>query len=533
MDIGRHEKNVQELGSTLERGGSLSPELRGSYLNSLAWVAGLAAAVDRAEWFTRQRNGSAYDYFHLAILRAVEDEDAASKWLLDEVKARSRDPIFLHAGGVFLSDIGLNSESMKFVENAALSSNNLDDLINQFVFSSMFSEVLDQVDYLVRLKRLTKFHFNAAPQVQLHRLGRPRYVLGFVTAAFNQHALIHFLEPLLRNLDRKKFFVIVFCSERNEGAHYAHLQSLVDMVYDVRSMTHGGLLELVRRERVDVLIDLDHFTKGNRLWVFAQRAAPIQMTMYGMHTTTGLEAMDYRVTDARIDVAGCDAHYSETLLRTGRGHFASTLLAPVSRAVSAPFSSNGFLTFGSFNGWRKINRRVVGAWSELLLSFPDSRMKLVGIDSYFASVRLARWFSECGVAASRVEMHDRVGAALLHEHIRSVDLALDTWPYGGGVTTAMILELGTPVATISGDRAVSRMGESMLKDVDIGELCADSPETFSAVISTVIRKDPSLSSIRARVASRFPETLGNAKACADSVAELILEVIGRAKEARK
>lgn len=319
--------------------------------------------------------------------------------------------------------------------------------------------------------------------------------------------------------------LLVFSSEQKEGVYYSHLESMVDVLYDVRSMSNPALLELIRGERVDVLVDLDHHTRGNRLWVFAQRAAPIQVTLYGLQTTTGLSAMDFRITDSRIDPDGAEIAYSESLLRADRAHFTHSLLAPPVSPVPSPCIRNGYITFGSFNDWRKINRSVVRAWAQLLLLVPDSRLILAGFDHVLASARLQRWITEEGVAWSRIELYGRVSPAFLHKLVQRVDLALDSWPYGGGVTSAMVLELGVPLASISGQRAVSRMGASMLQDLGLSELVAESPACFADKIGAVVMREHAMCELRERVVERYRLSIGNATACAESVAELLLRAI--------
>lgn len=525
-----HRQKIERLEADYERTGKLNEGVILELLTSIVRVEGVEVAEARAERFVSHQPENPYHYYHLALLKAHRDEAVASEWFLDQIADKSKSPHWLYAAGLFLNDVGRYLEAMDYLERAAVQRVRISDLMNPFAFASLYAEDLDAQSYLVRLKKMTELQFGRAPVVSLHRPGKPRYVIGFVTASLSFHALIYFLEPLIKNLDRKKFMLLVFSSESKEGMFYAYLQSMVDVLYDVRNMNDSALLELIRSERVDVLVDLDHHTKNNRLWVFAQRAAPIQITMYGLHTTTAVAAMDYRVTDIRVDPPGADSDYSEILLRTRRSHFSHHLLVPGVSFTRAPVERNGFITFGSFNSWKKVNRRVVKAWANLLHQFSDSRLIVVGFDSTLAQARCSRWLKEARVDMSRVDFHERLGLRQLHETVQSVDIALDTWPYGGGVTTAMILELGVPVATILGSKAASRMGASMLADVQTPELIAHSPEAFAEVVAKVLIKPGELQRLRDRVIENYSQTIGNGASCAEAVAEVLLHAIAHARD---
>lgn len=240
---------------------------------------------------------------------------------------------------------------------------------------------------------------------------------------------------------------------------------------------------LIRLDGIDVLVDLSGHTVGNRLPVFARKPAPVQVTYLGYPNTTGLDAMDYRVTDALTDPPGWGEHiHSEELIRLEEGFLCYQPLqsCPDIRGHAASESGEG-VVFGSFNELLKVTADTVAAWCEILERVPGSRLTIKGttLGDEGTRKRVLDRFSERGVDAARVHLVGRTPT--LEEHLalyNDIDVALDTFPYNGTTTTCEALWMGVPVVTQFGRLHASRVGLSLLTQLGLDDLVTESAEAY-------------------------------------------------------
>lgn len=491
----------------------------------------LAGGYDEARMLAEQRHladrsqvNAAYEF---ARFLAFEDRDAGVAWYVDYVRNQARSPLAHYWLARLYSDLNEHSRAMSTIEDIASYAPRLPDLLNIFVFNSMYTEVLDPVENLSRLRRMVRQQFGLPLPPTGSVSKRPRYVIGFMCSSLNRHAISTFAEPILRCLDRKKFMVIVFSSNSRNDDHTEVLRRLPDFWYDVERLNDAQLLDLVRSERVDVLVDLDNHTQRNRLWVFAQRAAPIQVALYGFNTTTGLEAMDYRLTDWVVDPPGAEDSYSEKLLRTRCCHFAFADFLPMPLPSDPPTSLSGPPAFGSFNGRNKIGATQVQRWAEILANHPGSTLDVIGFDDGLAFRRLKRWLIEAGVSTDRVQVEGRIGPLDLWPRMQAVDLAIDSWPFGGAVTTALTLRLGVPLISALGPRAVSRASASAMNDLGLNDFVCEDPSALSSLASCALADRSALRRLRNEISARFADTVGRGERVANELGELLIRAIER------
>jgi len=209
--------------------------------------------------------------------------------------------------------------------------------------------------------------------------------------------------------------------------------------------------ELIRRDRIDILVELTGHTAGNRLDVMAHKPSPVQATWIGYPNTTGLPTIDYRFTDEIVDPSDTKQEYVENLIRFPGPFLCYTPPSDAPEVSVAPILTNGFVTFGSFNNLAKINDRVLAVWCAILKRVADSRMLLKCKPFACPSVRkkILERFEQEGVEAKRVDLIPLLPTT--NEHLQSysmVDISLDTYPYAGTTTTCEALYMGVPVVTL-------------------------------------------------------------------------------------
>ncbi len=311
-----------------------------------------------------------------------------------------------------------------------------------------------------------------------------RLRVGYLSPDLREHSCAYFLEPLLRAHRREEFELFAYAEVRRPDAVTARLRSLCDHWRSTTGLTDRELVEQIREDRIDVLVDLAGHSADNRLTALLARPAPVQVTWLGYPGTTGLSTLDYRLTDDHCDPAGeSDAFHSERLLRLDGGMHC--YLAPeAAMAVSpSPFAGAGHVTFGSFNQLAKMNADVVAAWARILGALEGSRLclKSSALSQRPVRQRVLDAFASHGVAADRLDL--LAWTATTRDHLQlydRVDVALDPFPYNGTTTTCEALWMGVPVITLAGDRHAARVGLSLLSRLGHPELIAGSVDDYAA-----------------------------------------------------
>lgn len=308
-----------------------------------------------------------------------------------------------------------------------------------------------------------------------------RLRIGFVSGDFRLHSVSYFLPGVLDNLDRRQFHLYAYSVSHYQDDVTARLKPLFNVWRDAASLDHMALFEQIRRDRIDILIDLSGHTNDNRLMVFARRPAPVQVSYLGYPNTSGLDTMDFRITDAIADPPGCDdEHYSEFLWRLDRCFLCYSPPDEAPEVSNRPAGAP--VVFGSFNSRAKYSEECLAAWSTLLKRVPNSRLvlkSLVGNADQGGRDELVERFVSHGVAPDRVEVLPRINNKSEHlDNYSRIDVALDTFPYNGTTTTCEALWMGVPVIALAGDRHAARVGSSILHAIGLPELVADSIDQY-------------------------------------------------------
>ncbi|HEY6837624.1 MAG TPA: hypothetical protein VI389_02660, partial [Geobacteraceae bacterium] len=276
---------------------------------------------------------------------------------------------------------------------------------------------------------------------------------------------------------------------------------------DVHGMGDAALADLIRADGIDILVDLAGHTSGNRLRMFTLKPAPVQVTWLGYPATTGLAAMDYRITDAVADPEGsADRLHTERLVRLSHGFLCYAPPQEAPPLSPPPCEENGFITFGSFNNPAKMGRETLNLWGDVLRDVPGSRLFLK--NKIFAEKKTCRFFldrlAEAGIQPQRVTFAPHTPS--LEGHLGcygSVDIALDTFPYNGTTTTCEALWMGVPLVTLSGDRHASRVGSSLLSRLGLEELVARTPEEFGVLTVGLASDRARLTALRSTLRGRM------------------------------
>ena len=319
--------------------------------------------------------------------------------------------------------------------------------------------------------------------------------VGYVSGDLRRHPVALFVEPILRCHDRAQIQPLCYDSGGERDDLNDHLRSLVPDWRDAAAWSDQQLFERILADRIDILVDLAGHTPRNRLLVFARRAAPVQVTAIGYVATTGLETMDYRLTDLVCDPPETqgDNHYSETLWRLGPGFNCYAPPRGLPDPGPAPCLGGTGVTFGSLNNLDKISDQVLDIWASILRALPSARliMKTKGLGEPAIRERLLARFAAGGIETGRLELLD--WSATLAEHFeiyRRIDIALDPFPYNGTTTTCESLIMGVPMIALRGDRHAARVSASILARLGLEGLSApDAPGYIGRALGLASRPD--------------------------------------------
>ncbi len=317
-----------------------------------------------------------------------------------------------------------------------------------------------------------------------------RLRIGYVSGDFHLHPVGNYLVGPLEQHDRAGFEVFCYSNDAQEDHVTARIAQATDHWRNILGMPDERAAGLVRHDKIDILVDLSGHTDKNRLLLFALKPAPVQVSWLGYPGTTGMLAIDYLVMDACTMPPDADWAV-EAVVRLPHGRFCYSP-PPYTPDVSMPSARpHGAVTFGSFNNVGKIGPDVVRLWARVLHAVPDSRLllKWKELDQPSAVERMTEAFAAAGVGPDRLEL--RAGSAhgaMLAEYA-DVDIALDTFPFGGGLTSSEALWMGVPIVTLPQDRVASRQTLAFLHGLGLDDLAASSQDDYVR-IAAALAADP-------------------------------------------
>ncbi len=334
--------------------------------------------------------------------------------------------------------------------------------------------------------------------------------IGYVSGDLRRHSVGYFMDSVLSCRPPDAGHVTCYSNSFREDPFSERLRGFADGWHNILALSDEAVTELIRGHRIDVLVDLSGHSKDNRLLVFARKPAPVQVTYLGYPGTTGLEAMDYRLTDSLCDPeAEAGRGFTETLVRLDGGFLCYTP-PPETPAVSAlPADSAGYVTFGSFNNLSKVNPEVVAAWARILESVPDSRllMKNKPLGDATVRARYAALFKSHGIAPERLEFLGNVPDTAGHMGVYGrIDIGLDPFPYNGTTTTLEAAWMGVPVVSLAGDRHSGRVGLSLGNALGLPQLAAKDARDYVETAARLAGNREELARLRGGLRQRLADS---------------------------
>jgi len=335
-----------------------------------------------------------------------------------------------------------------------------------------------------------------------------RLRIGYLSPYFHEHSVAIFLENLLRTHDAAQVDVFCYADVSRPDDVTRRLQQVAHHWRDITRRSDADVAQMVRDDQIDLLVDLAGHAAGSRLRVFARKPAPIQITYLGYPDTTGLQTMDYRLTDAYADPPGqTEKFHTEQLWRLPRTFLCYCPPPDAPPVGPLPASASGRVTFGSFNALAKITAPIVDAWSQILRQVPSSRMIIKshsGLADHGPRQSLLDLFAAGGITPDRLELLAKTPTMDAHLKLyQQIDIALDTYPYHGTATTCQALWMGVPVVTLAGAIHAGRVGVSILSNASLPQLIADTPQKYVQIAVDLAKDLPALAQLRSSLRQRL------------------------------
>lgn len=420
------------------------------------------------------------------ILRVLGRPSEALKAYDDALALKPGDPVVHSNRGNIFMDLGRFAEARAAFEQALHFDPSMAAAFDNLLWCSCFDPSLDRVTVVAAHRRFGERFGNRRDRYRSwenERCADRPLRIGFVSADLNRHPVGFMLAPILEALDHERFAVFFYFTGSIEDSVSTRLKRIGRAWHRVGGLSDRALAELVRQEKIDILVDLAGHTAGNRLLCFALKPAPVQATWLGYPFTTGLSEIDWIIMDPVSVAPGEEDAFSERVIHLAGGRF---VLNPPESAPDLqlpPSLLSGRLTFASFNNVSKLTREVIVTWATILRRLPASTLllkwKTLADPEVVQEVRAA--FAAEGVDPARLILRPASGYLEMLAEYNDVDIALDPFPFGGGQTTLDALWMGVPVVTLPSWQPVSRQGAMMLTAIRRPEWIADDPADYVEV----------------------------------------------------
>ncbi len=408
--------------------------------------------------------------------------------------------------GVFAAQVGQLDSAVGLLRQALALRPNYTDADGNLVYTLHFHPGYDTQAIAEEHRRWNRQHAEPLKRfIQPHANDRNpdrRLRIGYVSPDLREHPVGRFLLPLLSHHDKSQVEVFAYAQVPVSDALTRRLRAHVDVWRNIMGLSDAQVAGQIRQDRIDILIDLAMHLANNRLLVFAHKPAPVQVTYLAYCASTGLSAIDYRLSDPYLDPPGMDESiYSERTIRLPQTYWCYQPMVDLPPQPS-PGLGSGRITFGCLNNFCKINDAMLAIWARVLQAVPASQLLLHAHEGDHRQ-EVRKQLEQAGIEPQRVQFAERVPMPEYLKIYHSIDVALDTFPYGGGTTSCDALWMGVPVVSLVGQRAVSRAGLSILSNVGLPELVASSGEEYVQIAANLANDPARLSDLRSTLRQRM------------------------------
>ena len=364
----------------------------------------------------------------------------------------------------------------KIMENDGIENNTL----QKYIYFNSYINKWSQKDFFENTIKLEEILPKYRVDEKINISENKRIKLAFLSSDIrSNHAVVGFLKTIIENVNKDKFEITLFsnCKINKEDETSSGLKTYFDNWINIEKLNDIEAISIIRKNNINIIVDLMGLSSSNRLNLFKNRLAPIQILWLGYNNTSGLSQMDYLIADSNLIKKDEVKLYSEKILFLPNIWNCHSGLGISRKENPPPLIKNKYITFGSFNNANKISDEVVNVWSKILKSINNSRLVLKSSHSY-CNKSLKKKFEKNKVL-NQITFLDKKDSFVEHiDEYKKIDLALDTFPYNGVTTSFEAIWMGTPLLTLKGFNPNSRAGESINKNLNMDYLIADNTDEY-------------------------------------------------------
>lgn len=332
--------------------------------------------------------------------------------------------------------------------------------------------------------------------------------IGYLSSDYREHPTSRLINGLLRNHDRTKFELHMYCSGWDDGsAMRREVESHFDFVHSVTHLSDDRAAELIRSHKIDVLVELNGPTRANRMGILAERAAPVQIDYLGWPGSVGGRVVDYVVGDHYTVPDGAEKLYPERLIRLEKiyqvNDYAAQVL-PDPPARSALGLPNDAIVLGMFNAINKVRAEVWQVWMNILRQVPGSMLWILD-PGKAARQYIGAYTRSLGIDPKRILAAPAKGQLDHLARLQQCDLMLDPWPYGGHTSTSDALFAGVPVVALNGTNFAGRVSAGLLCAAGLKQLVANDLEEYQRLVIHLLRDRPLLDKVKHFIKTETPK----------------------------
>lgn len=342
-----------------------------------------------------------------------------------------------------------------------------------------------------------------------NRVADRKLRVGYISPDFGSHPVTYFFEPLLDGHDRNAVELYGYGNVRVHSNVTERLKNKFDYYRNVRGLENQSIVEMIEDDHIDILVDLAGHTSDNNLVAMAYKPAPVQVTYLGYLYTTGMQAIDYRLTDEFAETSWSQKHYTEESVLLPNGFYCYQPSEAAGSVSLLPALKNGYITFGVLGSSIKVNSVMIKLWSEILQAVKRSRLilKLSGGNDNKVRDFYFEQFERLGVDRNRIEIAGWGSYTEYLEQYNNIDIVLDTYPKNGATTTFEALWMGVPVVSLVGRHQFSRTGLSILSYLGLEKLAVLNSRDYVARAVSLALEQQYLAEIRKSLRQRIADSM--------------------------
>jgi predicted O-linked N-acetylglucosamine transferase (SPINDLY family) len=424
-----------------------------------------------------------------AILQDLGNYEEAYKFYKKAIKLKSSYSEAYYNLGILLKKLGKIEECIENFQKAVTVNQKNNRAYSNYLFNLNYLTKYDDNYYIEEAKKFGLSLKKIDDQLCIpykYNVNPKKLTVGFVSADLRNHPVGYYLIDTLKYLKKKNIKLIAYHNSTETDDLTEKLKKHFDIWYNIEDKNDLKVINSIRENGIHILFDMSGHTKKNRLPIFVNKAAPIQVTWIGYNATTGLKEIDYIIGDQYVTPLENKNQFTENILQLP--NIWSCLSKPsfeIKKENSSPALKNGFITFGSFNNLSKINDDIINTWSEILKRVENSKLflKTKELDNLKMVENIRKKFQKNGIDAEKIitEGRSKTREEMLKKY-NQIDIALDPFPYSGVTTSFESVWMGVPLYVLNGNNFYSRIGVSINKNLGMDDWIANNKKDYSTKI---------------------------------------------------